>query len=129
VPATHGATLDPSRIQSVLADTRQAFDALSDVLEDDEEPPPVKPSMPTNELDAAHAKLLSRLLERPSWTRDEFEAVTRELGLMPDGALESLNDWAFDNFDEALIDEGDPLVLNASCIEALSTKNAEMAQA
>jgi hypothetical protein len=124
-----GATLDPSRIKSVLVDTQQAFDALSDVLEDDEPPPPEKPSIPISDLDAGHATLLDRLLEKPSWTRDAFEAVTHELGLMPDGALETLNDWSFDHFDEALIDEGDPLTLNPSCVEALLARNAEKARA
>jgi TerB-C domain len=31
--------------------------------------------------------------------------------LLPDGAIERINDWSFDRFDEALLDEGEEIAI------------------
>jgi hypothetical protein len=31
--------------------------------------------------------------------------------LLPDGAIERINDWSFDRFDEALIEDGDEVTV------------------
>ncbi len=124
------AELDPSRIKSVLADTRDAFDALTEVFaEEDPVAPSQEPVAAGNGLDQSHASLLARLLEKPSWTWAEFDVLSHELGLMAGGALETLNEWAFDHFDEVLIEDGDPLVLSQSCVDALSAEEAASARA
>jgi hypothetical protein len=126
----NSAELDPSRIKSVLADTRDAFDALTEVFaEEDPVLPSHRPVASGDGLDQSHASLLARLLEKPSWTRSEFDALSNELGLMAGGALETLNEWAFDHFDEVLIEDGDPLVLCQSCVNALSAEDAASARA
>jgi hypothetical protein len=38
-----------------------------------------------------------------------MEALCRGFELLPDGAIESLNEWSFDRFDAAIIEDGDPL--------------------
>jgi len=63
-------------------------------------------------LDAEHAALLSKLVTQSEWARQEFEAIVASLSLMPDGALEAINEWAFDRYGDALIEDSDPLVLN-----------------
>jgi tellurite resistance protein len=60
-------------------------------------------------LDACHSELLSEVLRHQSWSWPEFEAKARTLKLMPEGALETINDWAFDRFDEPLLEPGDPI--------------------
>jgi hypothetical protein len=123
-------TLDPSRIASVIADTEEAFKALTVVFDEEEAPLPLaKTASSVKGLDQVHAELLAQLVKRPRWSRAEFEEITRALGLMADGAMETLNDWAFDQFDDALIEEGNPLELNQSCVEALSAGNAASASA
>ena len=35
---------------------------------------------------------------------------------MPDGALEAINEWSYDKFDEELIEDGDPLIINMALL-------------
>ena len=44
-------------------------------------------------------------------TRSEFERRAKEMRLLPDGAIERINDWSFDRFDEPLIEDGDEVVV------------------
>jgi uncharacterized tellurite resistance protein B-like protein len=57
-------------------------------------------------LDPAHGALLSKILEG-RLQRHDFDQLCSELGLMSDGALETLNEWGFDNIGEAIMDDGD----------------------
>lgn len=35
---------------------------------------------------------------------------------MPDGALETINDWAFDALGDALAEDGDPITVDAALL-------------
>jgi hypothetical protein len=67
-------------------------------------------------LDDDHARLLTRLLTRPEWSRGEFDKAASEAGLMPGGAMETINEWAFDYYGDALLEDGDPVVVNRSLL-------------
>ena len=63
-------------------------------------------------LDLAHAGLLALVAASPApLSREAFDRAARENGLFPDGALEIINEWGFDHFDEALIEDGDPVTI------------------
>ncbi len=76
-------------------------------------------------LDAAHATFVQALLASGEWPRAAYEAEARRHGLMPDGATETINDWAFDLFNEALIEDGAlvedgaSMVVNVALLRAL----------
>ena len=57
-------------------------------------------------LDANHAIFYDRLISKEQWSSEEVKAICEELNLMVDGAIEVINDWAFDNVDAPLIDDG-----------------------
>jgi TerB-C domain len=63
-------------------------------------------------LDGPHAELVELLELRGSMTRSEFERHAKEIRLLPDGAIERINDWSFDHFDEPLIEDGDEVVVS-----------------
>jgi hypothetical protein len=63
-------------------------------------------------LDPEHHGLLRALLGRPRWTRAELEEICADCGLMVDGAIERINEAAFDRFDQPLIEGDDPLDIN-----------------
>ena len=63
-------------------------------------------------LDRAHGELLALIFTRAQWTRAEFEEVCADKGLMPDGAIERINEAAFDEFNQPLIDGEDPLEIS-----------------
>lgn len=68
-------------------------------------------------LDAAHSQLLQRLAQQPIWQRSDLEAIATQLDLMLDGALEVLNETAFDRYDEALIEGEDPIEINLAILQ------------
>jgi hypothetical protein len=63
-------------------------------------------------LDEAHSQFLIVLANKSQWTRAELEALAAEFSMMLDGALEQINEAAFDFFDEAFIEGDDPIDLN-----------------
>ncbi|MCU0567964.1 MAG: hypothetical protein MUF49_15360, partial [Oculatellaceae cyanobacterium Prado106] len=70
-------------------------------------------------LDTAHSLLLQAMAERESWMRVELEAIATSLNLMLDGALELINEAAFDRCDEPLLEGDDPIELNPDVLQEL----------
>jgi hypothetical protein len=54
------------------------------------------------------------LVQQETWERSSLHEVCRELGLMVDGALEVLNEWAFERANAPLIDDGDPVYVDVN---------------
>ncbi len=65
-------------------------------------------------LDKAHQSFFNRLVQQETWERSSLHEVCRELGLMVDGALEVLNEWAFERANAPLIDDGDPVYVDVN---------------
>ncbi len=63
-------------------------------------------------LDSEHATLVELLvIHRGSLSRSHFEAAVSQQGLFVDGALETINEWAYGRFNEPLVDDGDTLII------------------
>lgn len=98
-------------------ETRQVRDVLENIFaEQVDEPAPVEtpvqaaqPVSPLSGLDQAHQALFNRLAEQAHWERSAVYEICKGLGLMLDGAMEVLNEWAFDNVNALLLDDGDPV--------------------
>lgn len=114
--------LDMARIERIRADTAKVSSLLSEifVVETSAAAPEVESlDEPTafDGLDRRHEALLHELATRSEWERVEFEQLCRSMDLLPGGALESLNEWAFERFDEAIVEDGDVVVVNLSLLE------------
>lgn len=101
----------------------EIFDAESAATRADEEQPELeseaseKSTETLLDLDSAHADLLTQLLSRKEWTRSEFEELCADRGLMPDGAIERINEAAFLKYDEAIMEGDDPLEILTQLID------------
>jgi len=112
-PAQSGFTLDPRKVQAKLAET----EAIAGVLEGifgEEETAPARVADPEAAasssiagLDGPHSELLRRLAEKPMWERMALERLAGELGLLPDGALEIINESAFERCGAPVIEGGE----------------------
>jgi len=60
-------------------------------------------------LDARHALLLDEVCNRDIIDQATFAALAQKHGLFPAGAMETINEWAFERFEEPLLDEGEPI--------------------
>ena len=117
-----GVTLDLEKVQAKLAETEQVSSFLEEIFREEEAPSPPAPlPSPSHApagrgetssvagLDAAHSALLQRLAEKDAWPRMEIERLADELGLLPDGALELINEAAFARCGAPLL-EGDEMI-------------------
>ena len=59
------------------------------------------------------------LLSRPEWSREELLDVAADLDLMLDGALERINEAAFDTHDMAFLEGEDPVTVNSEILEKI----------
>jgi uncharacterized tellurite resistance protein B-like protein len=115
--------LDMSRVRRKIEETQQVSALLSGIFNEDE-PAAIAPALTSDDglaasntlgsLDAAHSTLLRRLAERESWPREDVERLASELSLLTDGALETINDYAYATADEPLWEDGDPLAINSN---------------
>lgn len=123
---TKGVVLDPAIIKSTMSDTSRASEILSAIFEEEKETQE-EPIAPIENLDEAednifnglsgkYIQLLKELLDRKEWKRKEYVQLASSLKLMPDGALEAINEWAFERFDEAIIEDAEPLIVKSDLI-------------
>jgi hypothetical protein len=68
-------------------------------------------------LDAAHYLLFEALLEKEIWQKKEWEALAKKFNLLPDGAIETINEKAYCYFDEALFACDDDLYINIELLK------------
>lgn len=70
-------------------------------------------------LEPAHLRFLQRLAQRSSWSRAELERVADEYGLLLDGALELINDVAYERYSGPLVEGDDPIQVDEVCLKEL----------
>jgi len=127
-------TLDPELIRAKLAETEQAATFLAEIFTGENTssftalpaaaapqgpPSPQAASAVPRGLDAAHRLFLARLAERPSWPRSEVARVAAGLGLMPDGALEIVNEAAFEIAGDPATEGSDPVEVNVDVVKEM----------
>ncbi len=124
---TKAIRLDPARLARTRTDTAKVSAILSEVFTEDggievteatlsaavpanDEEPVVAPAgWNLSGLAAPYARLLNALKGFDSISEAEFAQAAQKENLLAGGAIETINDWALENFDELLIDEGDPI--------------------
>ena len=117
-PETAAFSLDKEKIKKLRRDTDAVSEILSAVFVDGEtetETAAARDEAPSalEGLDRQHSLFIEKLLEKTRWTREEAAALAETSSLILDGAIEILNEAAFEQHDDMLIeDEGDELILN-----------------
>lgn len=102
--------LDAQKLSSLLEETGRVQGLLGVLFDPDvagSAAPPQPATEPAAPSSAGRSKrlLLERLGARTLWPHAQFDALARELSMLPGGALEWANDLAFDTLDTALLDE------------------------
>jgi hypothetical protein len=121
---------------TVLDRARKSTQAVADVLSEifvEEAAPSSSPAAiavassdgPFEGLDAAHGKLLSAILDAGSLPHGEFDRLARSAKLFPGGAVDNINEWAFDRFEESVVDDADELSIAPHLVERLKEMRVE----
>ena len=117
----HEVTLDAERIASIHSDTDRVFSVLGEIFNDksDELKSKGMRNMHLPGLDAKHAELIKEIVEKDRWTDEEFQELCTRHSFMASGAIENINEWAFENYGDALLDEHDGYEVNADVANGL----------
>jgi hypothetical protein len=120
---TAGTEIDYEKLARLKDETSAVSSMLASIFKDDEtlaNPVDEKPAVESEiaGLDAAHSSLLVRLTEAPL-DSDAFGAICRDHKLLPSGAIETINDWAFDALDDYAIEEGELICIQEHLIEPI----------
>ena len=115
-------TLNMAAVEAKLAESSRISAILDDIFTDDAEtvvPPPPNPSAVPGKLRDEYAVLLAKLLERPEWSRLEFESIAADHRLLADGAIDTLNEAAFEHCGCPVLEEDDPIHVDAGTAKEL----------
>ncbi|MCZ7555985.1 MAG: TerB N-terminal domain-containing protein [Bacteroidia bacterium] len=116
-----GFELNQEFIRIREEETRRVKGVLEEIFSDAAEAQPVdvgggQPERDSDEvlhaLDDAHRKLFLRIVERDRWGLETFDALCTELGVMTDGAMEVLNEWAYTKANAPLLEAGDHVYID-----------------
>jgi uncharacterized tellurite resistance protein B-like protein len=115
-PKASTAKASTKAAKSTAKTSKKASSPASAEASSEAPPPPVRT---VAGLDEPHSALLLAIAQKSEWGRSELEAIATGLSLMLDGALEVINDIAFDRYDEAVIEGDDPLEVNSTVVQEL----------
>ena len=80
---------------------------------------------PIQRLDMRHRHLYRELVTKKTWSFEEIENLCENLQLMVSGAVEVMNDWAYENFNSPLIEDDDKIIyVNPEVVEEMSILQA-----
>lgn len=130
---TNGITLDQNRLREIRNDTQGAKIILNRIFNDEDEQEKCEELDEFQESDsnpAAKSRLPSKLQEllmrlsiRETWATEEVQTLCDEKSLMRRGAIENINDWAYEKVDAPIIDEdGDNIFVDLELLIELGIK-------
>ncbi|SDT88032.1 Tellurite resistance protein TerB [Stappia sp. ES.058] len=109
--------IDNDRLTRILSETSAVSSLLSEIfIEEEASVTPHRPQAsshrrPFDGLDTEHGDLLLFLLTEQRVERSAFEGRAKELRVLPDGAIETINEWGFELYDEPVLEDDDELTV------------------
>ena len=134
-----GSKLDKKKIARIQADTVAVQVILGEVFDETDlnGAPAVESGRTTSDelsgskaaaqksffpgLEERHALLLHEVCNRDIIDQATFAALAQKHGLFPAGAIETINEWAFERFEEPVLDEGEPIEIAHHLIQSVQT--------
>lgn len=120
--------LNLDRVKAITADTAAASRVLGRFfaqenevadLDDEVEGDGTGMGHQLDGLEIEHRSLAVELATRQKWSKDEYSQLASHFRLMPDGALETLNEWAYGKWNEPFLEEDQELVINETAFNSL----------
>jgi TerB N-terminal domain/TerB-C domain len=120
--------LDMATVKAKIAESKEISTLLADIFTEDTPaakiPAKTKAKTKTTaktyaNLDAKHSALLQHLSQADQWDRTDLLPVAEALGLLLDGALEVINEAAFDLCDEPVLEGHDSIEIDRTVMEQL----------
>lgn len=131
-----GFALDMDKVARLQQETAEVSALLASVFNEEsltETPSALEPEAPQRQeestaeqlatvhgLDVEHSAFLRLLVSRAEWSRAELEDAASDMELMLDGALERINETAFELFDMPVTEGDDPIEINPDILDELA---------
>ena len=127
-PSSRALKLDAARIAMIRSDTQRVSAVLGTIFDDGASGrEDARPAVLAG-LDERHTALVKALIDKAHWTEESFQALCTRSGLLASGAMEGINEWAFETYDEALVEEHDGFEISPALADALVRKFKEEAR-
>jgi uncharacterized tellurite resistance protein B-like protein len=107
-------TLDMAIVSAKLRDTERVAWLLGRVFAEQEQEPAFES---VAGLDDVHSHLLLALSKQAVWPRADYLALAKQYGLLPEGALETINDAAYERAGAPVLEDGDPITVDATVLK------------
>jgi hypothetical protein len=111
--------LDGDALAAARASTAESTAMLGKIFVDDEPPLAAPSPIEPGNLSSAYRNLLSQLAARSTWSPSEFARLTSSLNLLPNRAIEVLNEAALDQSGEPVLEGDDVLEVNHDALKEL----------
>lgn len=119
-------SLDEAALRAHADSTKEIQSVLQKIFVDVEEievdqtitESPTTATWHEGRLDSSHEALVAWLLTGQEWSMDLINSKCQELGLMPQGALEAINDAAFETLGDGLLEIGDTVEVYSDVMPA-----------
>ncbi|NUE67503.1 TerB N-terminal domain-containing protein [Snodgrassella sp. ESL0253] len=105
--------------ESQTSDVQSLLGAIFADNEKEEQQPPQTEIHDSQKLDNTHQQLFDILITQEHWTHDEYLERCKQLNLLPDGAIETINEWAYACVDAPLIEEDDDIYIDFEILAEL----------
>jgi peptidoglycan hydrolase-like protein with peptidoglycan-binding domain/tellurite resistance protein len=125
ISGVRGVQLNAERINETQRQTADVSRLLGSIFASDEPEQDVdeeiEPSIGgiLSGLDPKHSVFIRVLLDRDQWSEADYSELCQRHELMPSGALETVNEWAIEHFDDFLIEEYEGYEMNPDVAEQL----------
>jgi len=119
--------LNRARIAAIRTDSERVSDVLGGIFGEEESQENIgsmAEHSPIPGLDKMHAGLLLSLIQENHWSHDAFDQLCADNSLLPSGALETLNEWAYETYGDSVIEEYERYDLSPEIIEHLKKQEA-----
>ncbi len=126
--------LDRDLLRLLEEETKEAQSVLESIFTEEDlaeelevEAPTVAPTKngSIQGLDSKYHELYVKLITKAEWTYEEVEGLCDGLQLMTAGAVETINDWAFDTVDAPLIEDGSTFYVDIELAEELAATHTQ----
>lgn len=121
--------LDRDLLRLLEEETKEAQSVLESIFADEDADEVSELEAPTvlsnkngslSGLDTHHQELYVKLITKAEWPYQELEGLCDGLHLMTAGAVETINDWAFDKVGAPLIEDGSTVYVDIELAEEIS---------
>ena len=120
-------TLDKEKIDELVSETELVKKVLGEVFDSTTDQADTKKTKRRTSgarevfagLDGNYIPLLVELLAKKRWTHKAADKLAKKYKLMWEGSLEAINEWAFEQFEDDLIEEYDGFSPNIATVKKL----------